>query len=160
MKMRSFPVVALVAVLLMGTVDCYAENWIINNVDVPNKNLSANYYDGDSVKVHDKMLTWTEKFVLTPFGENSYSKHLSQYPACRNNIEKNGNVTYHKIDFEIKAGKFRTVAKRNYTNDNVMLCTDKEMGNEFDKAWYDISYGTPMYFRHYLFVTKYKLGDF
>jgi hypothetical protein len=36
-----------------------------------------------------------------------------------------------------------------------MLCTDKEMGNEFDKAWYDIAYGTPMYSRHYLLVTKY-----
>jgi len=146
-------------VLLMGAVDGHAEKWIQNNVDVPNQNLESNYYDSQSVKVRGKTISWTEKFVLTDFGEKNYSKHLMQYPACSKNIEKKGNITYHKIDFEIKDGKFRTVAKRNYNKDNELICTDKDMGTELDKKWYEIIYKSPMYERHYLLVTKYKLGN-
>lgn len=146
-------------VILLGAVNGHAEKWVKNSVDVPNQNLESNYYDSDSVKTHNKTLSWTEKFVLTSFGEINYTKHLSQYPACRENIEKKGNVTYHKIYFEIKNGKYRTVAKRNYNKDNKLVCTDKDMGTEFDKKWYEIVYKTPMYERHYILVTKYKLGD-
>ncbi|MEI7816343.1 MAG: hypothetical protein WCI45_04025 [Desulfuromonadales bacterium] len=151
--------VLLSSVLLCSALNCYAENWVKITVDVPNMNLESNYYDSGSVKTRRKTLTWTEKFVLTSLGEKSYTKHISQYPACLDSITKNGNVAYHKLDFEIKKGKFRTVAKRNYTKDNKLLCTDKEMGTEFDKAWYDIEYGGPMYNRHYTLVTKFKLGD-
>jgi len=146
-------------VLLLGTIDGHAETWVKNKVDVPNKNLEANYYDADSVKVKKKTLSWTEKFVLTSFGSESYTKHLSQYPACSDIIAKKGSVTHHKIDFEIKEGKFRTVAKRNYNKDDKLLCTDKDMGTEFDKQWHEIVYRSPMYERHYILVTKYKLGD-
>jgi len=146
-------------ILLTGTIDCHAENWVKNNVDVPNKNLDANYYDSDSVKVRKKTLIWTEKFVLTGFGSQSYSKHLMQYPACKQNIEKKGDVTHHQIDFEIKGGKYRTVAKRNYSKKNELVCTDKEMGSELDKKWYEIIYGSPMYERHYILATKFKVGD-
>jgi hypothetical protein len=145
--------------LLAGAVDGHAEEWIKINVDVPNKNLEADYYDADSVKAHDRTIFWTEKFVLTGFGEKSYTKHLSQYPACLDNIKKKGNVAYHKIDFEIKDGKFRMVAKRNYSKGNELLCTDKDMGKELDTKWYDIIYGSPMYSRHYILTTKYKIGD-
>lgn len=146
-------------ILLVGAVNVHAEKWVQNKVDVPNQNLEANYYDSDSVKVKGKTIRWTEKFSLTDLGEKSYSKHLMQYPACQKNIEANGNVTYHKIDFEIKEGKFRTVAKRNYNKANKLVCTDKDMGTEFDKKWYEIVYKTPMYERHYILVTKYKLGN-
>ncbi len=146
-------------ILLVGAVNGHAEKWVQNKVDVPNQNLEANYYDSDSVKVKGKTIRWTEKFSLTDLGEKSYSKHLMQYPACQKNIEANGNVTYHKIDFEIKEGKFRTVAKRNYNKANKLVCTDKDMGTEFDKKWYEIVYKTPMYERHYILVTKYKLGN-
>jgi len=146
-------------VLLVGAVDGHAEKWVKNNVDVPNQNLEANYYDSQSVKVRGKTIAWTEKFVLTSFGEKAYSKHLMQYPSCSTNIEKKGTVAYHKIDFEIKDGKFRTVAKRNYTKDNELICTDKDMGSEFDKEWHEIIYKSPMYERHYILVTKYKLGN-
>ncbi|MBT0653839.1 hypothetical protein [Geomobilimonas luticola] len=146
-------------VLLVGAVDGHAEKWVKNNVDVPNQNLEANYYDSQSVKVRGKTISWTEKFVLTDFGEKAYSKHLMQYPACSASIEKKGTVAYHKIDFEIKDGKFRTVAKRNYNKNNELICTDKEMGTEFDKNWYEIVYKSPMYERHYILVTKYKLGN-
>lgn len=145
--------------LLLGAVDGHAEKWIKNNVDVPNQNLESNHYDSESVKVRGKTICWTEKFILTSLGEKSYSKHLKQYPACLKNIEKKGNVAYHKIDFEIKDGKFRTVAKRNFNNANELLCTDKDMGSEFDKKWHEIEYKSPMYDRYYILVTKYKLGN-
>jgi hypothetical protein len=145
--------------LLLGTVNGHAEKWLKIKFDVPNKNLETNYYDADSIKARGKTIHWTEKFVLTDFGEKSYSKYLMQYPECRKNIEEYGTVAYHKIDFEIKEGKYRTVAKRNYTKSNKLLCTDKEMGTEFDRKWYEIEYKSPIYERHYLLVSKYKMGN-
>ena len=145
--------------MVMSGINSRAENWVKNNVDVPNKNLEANYYDADSVKVQKKSLNWTEKFVLTQFGSKMYSKHLQQYPECRQNIQKKGDVAYHQIDFQIKGGKYRTVAKRNYNKKNELVCTDKDMGNELDKKWYEIVYGSPMYERHYILTTKFKIGD-
>jgi hypothetical protein len=159
MKRNVVAAAAFGVVLLLGAVNGHAEKWVKNSVDVPNQNLESNYYDADSVKTRNKTLSWTEKFVLTDFGEKNYTKHLSQYPVCLENIEKKGSVAYHKIDFEIKNGKYRTVAKRNYNKDNKLVCTDKDMGTEFDKNWYEIVYKTPMYERHYILVTKYKLGD-
>lgn len=159
MKKKGFLGGFLGTILLFGALNCHAENWVKINVDVPNKNLESDFYDSGSVKTKHKTLSWTEKFVLTSLGVKSYTKHLSQYPACRDSINKKGDVTYHKLDFEIKNGKFRTVAKRNYNKDNKLVCTDKDMGTEFDKEWYDIEYGGPMYSRHYILVTKFKIGD-
>lgn len=151
--------VILSAVLLFGTLVCHAANWIKNNADIPNKNVEANYYDAKSVKVRNKTLCWTEKTVLTSFGSQFYTKHLSQYPACQKSIASKGDVTYHQIDLEIKKGKFRTVAKRNYNKDDELLCTDIDMGTEFEKTWKEIPYQSPIYFREYELVTKYKLGN-
>jgi len=147
------------SIILFGALNCHAEQWVKINVDVPNKNLESDYYDSDSVKTHHKTLSWTEKFVLTDLGEKSYTKHLTQYPVCREKIEKKGSVVYHKVDFEIKNGKFRTVAKRNYNKNNELMCTDKDMGTELDKKWYDIEYGSPMYRRHYILVSKFNIPD-
>lgn len=146
-------------VLLAGSLDCHAENWVKNNVDIPNQNVESNFYDSDSVKVNDKTLSWTEKFIMTDFGAKNYTKHLLQYPACQQNMSKKGGVTHHQIDFEIKGGKFRLIAKRNYNKANELLCTDKDMGTEFDTSWKDVLYGSPMYERHYIFATKYNLGN-
>ncbi len=154
-----FLVGATCSVLLLGAFDGYAANWVKNTVDIPNKNVDSNYYDTDSVRVHGKTLSWTEKFVLTEFGGKSYTKHLRQYVVCRENIEQKGAVAYHQIDFEIKEGKFRLVAKRNYNKENKVICTDKDTGTEFDKSWKDIAYGSSMYERYYILVTKYKLGN-
>jgi hypothetical protein len=159
MKKIVFVVVALGMVLLGGTFVCHGADWVKNNVDIPNKNVEKNFYDSKSVKVNNKILSWTEKFVLTSFGEKQYTKHLSQYPACQKNILEKGNATHHQIDFEIQNGKFRTVAKRNYNKANKLLCTDKDMGTELNKSWQDIPYQSPMYFREYELVTKYKLGN-
>jgi hypothetical protein len=159
MKKNVFLAGVFCSVLLVGTVESHAANWVKNRVDIPNKNLDSNYYDADSIKVKGKTLSWTEKFVLTSFGAKSYTKHLSQYPACRKNIEKKGDVAYHQIDFQIEKGNYRLVAKRNYNKNNELVCTDKDMGTELDNSWHDIAYGSPMYERHYLLVTKYNLGE-
>lgn len=146
-------------ILLVGALDGHAADWIKNNTDIPNQNVESNYYDSKSVKVKNKTLKWTEKTVLTSFGSKYYSKHLSKYPTCQKNISEKGEATHHQIDFEIKKGKFRTVAKRNYNKDNILLCTDKDMGTDLDKSWHEIQYQSPMYFREYELVTKYNLGD-
>jgi len=159
MKKSVYVAVILSAVLLLGTVVCHAADWIKNNADIPNKNLEANYYDSKSVKVRNNILHWTEKTVLTDFGSKYYTRHLSKYPACEKSIASKGDATHHQIDFEIQKGKFRTVAKRNYNKAGELLCTDKDMGTELDKSWQEIQYQSPMYFREYELVTKYKLGN-
>lgn len=151
--------VVLCFIMIMITFEAHAEEWVKMDFDIPNQNLEANFYDSDSVKGHNKTLSWTEKYVLTSFGEKNYTKHLSQYPECRKNIKQLGNVTYHKMDFEIKEGKFRLVAKRNFNKANQMVCTDKEMGTEFDKSWKEVEPKSPMSERYYIFVSKYKLGN-
>ena len=160
MKKNLFLAGVLGMVLLMGTIECRAATWVKNEVDVPNKSVESNYYDSSSVKVIHKTLNWTEKFTLTAFGIKNYNRHLSQYPVCQQNILKKGEVTYHQVDLQIKAGKFRQVAKRNYNKAHELICTDADMGKEFDKSWRDIEYGSPIYERNYLLTTKYKLGEF
>jgi len=159
MKKSIYIAVILSAVLLLGTLVCHAADWIKNNADIPNKNVEANFYDSKSVKVRKNILHWTEKTVLTSFGSKYYTRHLSQYPACEKSISSKGDATHHQIDLEIQKGKFRIVAKRNYNKFNELLCTDKDMGTELDKSWQEIQYQTPMYFREYELVTKYKLGN-
>jgi len=144
--------------LLMGAFDCHAASWVLNDVDVPNKNVKANYYDADNVKTHAKSLYWTEKFELTDFGTAAYTKHLAQFPICQKNIAAKGPVTHHQLDFEIKDGKFRTIGKRNYTKDEKLVCSDKDMNNELDTKWQEVVYKSPMYERYYLLATKYKFA--
>ena len=145
--------------LLMGALDCHAAKWVKNDVDVPNKNVEANYYDANSVKTHAKSLYWTEKYALTEFGTKNYTKHLAQFPACQKNIASKGEVTHHQLDFEIKEGKFRLLAKRNYNKKDELICTDKDMGSEFDKSWEDVKFRSPMSERYYIFVTKFNIGN-
>ena len=145
--------------LLLGSFDCQAATWVKNDVDIPNKNVQTNFYDADSVKAHAKTLSWTEKFVLTDFGTAAYTKHLASFPACQKGIAAKGEVTQHQLDFQIKGGKFRMVAKRNYTKDNKLVCSDKDMGKDLDSTWHEIEYKTPMYERYYMLSTKYKFGD-
>ena len=159
MKNNVFIATAFSMVLLSGTLVCHAADWVKNNTDIPNKNVEANFYDSKSVKVHNKVLHWTEKTVLTSFGSIYYTKYLSKYPAFQKNIASKGPVTHHQIDLEIQKGKFRTVAKRNYNKANELLCTNKDMEKDLDTTWKDIPYQSPIYFREYELVTKYKLGE-
>lgn len=159
MKKKLCTGVTLSMLWLSGAVFGHAADWVKNDVDIPNKNVKVNYYDAKSVKVRNKTLSWTEKTVLTDFGSTYYGKHLAKFPACRENMASKGEVTHHQIDFEIKKGKFRTIAKRNYNKANQVLCTDKEMEKDLDTSWRDIPYQSPIYFREYELVTKYKLGN-
>lgn len=159
MKNKLCTGVTLSILLLSGALVGHAADWVKNDVDIPNKNVKVNYYDAKSVKVRHKTLSWTEKTVLTDFGSTYYSKHLAKFPACRESMASKGEVTHHQIDFEIKQGKFRTIAKRNYNKANKLLCTDKEMEKDLDTSWRDIPYQSPIYFREYELVTKYKLGN-
>jgi hypothetical protein len=145
--------------LLAGATSAHAAHWVKFEIDAPNKNVAANYYNADQVKTHAKTLSWTEKFVLTDFGSAAYTKHLSIYPACKSNISTKGDVTQHQVDLEIKGGKFRLVAKRNYNKANKLVCSDKDMGTELDRSWHEVEYKSSMYLRYYTLATKYKIGD-
>ena len=145
--------------MLLGALTCHGANWVKLEIDPPNKNVELNQYDAESVKVDGKTLNWTEKFDLTKFGSTHYTRHLATYPFCQENIVKKGDVAYHQIDLQIKDGQYRQVAKRNYTKNNELICTDKEMGTEFDTSWAKFPYQSPIFLRYYEFVTKFKLGN-
>jgi hypothetical protein len=145
--------------LLAGALACQGATWVKMDFDAVNKSVDANSYDAESIKVVGKSLSWTEKFDLTISGSSYYSRHLAQYPLCQQNMTNKGEVTYHQVDLQIKEGKFRQVAKRNYSKNNELICTDKEMGKEFDTSWNEIIYESPLFYRYYEFVTKYKLGN-
>lgn len=154
---QSLVLAGMLSLILLTAHEGRAEKWVKINFDVPNKNLKANYYDTKSVKVRNNTIYWTEKFILTDFGSEQYTKYLKKFPECAKNIETMGSVTHHKLDFEIRDGKYRTVAKRNYTGKEQLVCTDREMGSDLDTKWYEVEYRTPMYERHYRLVTKHKL---
>jgi hypothetical protein len=143
--------------VLAGAVDCQAEKWV--KKEFSSKGVEANYEDADSVKVKGKSLTWTEKYVLTPEGAKGYNAHLAKFKACKENLAKMGEVTYHQVDYEIENGKYRHLAKRNYNKKNEVVCTDKDMDKEFDLTWHRIGRKSPMEDTYYNLVTKYKLGE-
>jgi hypothetical protein len=154
------------AVLLAGAVDSHAKEekkhvakWVKMEVEVPNQNLDSDYYDVNSIKVLGKSLYWTEKFVLTDFGSAQYTKHLKEFPACKQAIEQKGPAAYHQMDFEIKEGQLRPVAKRNYTKDNKLLCSDKDMNNDLNTAWQKIKPRSAAMERYYLIRNNVKGSD-
>lgn len=142
--------------LLAGALDCRAENWV--KKEFASKAVQANYEDADSVKSKDGLISWTEKFVLTDAGRNEYNKLLTKYKGCKDAMAKKGPVTYHQVDFEIKDGKFRRVAKRNYNKKDEVVCTDKDTEGAVDLTWHRIGRKSPMEDTYYHLVTKYKVG--
>ena len=144
------------AVLLFGTLVCHAEKWDKNKyVD---KTVESAYYDADSIKVQGKTVSWTEKSVLTSGGATFVTGDIKKYEACKQNIEKKGNVTQYQVDYQIEKGKYRGVALRYYNKANEIVCTDKDMGNEFNTSWNKIVRGSPIQQSHYDLVTKYKVN--
>ena len=156
---RFVAAMALGTVFLAGSIASGAEKWTKIDFDVPNQNMEASYYDENSVKVFGKTIHWTEKFVLTDFGAKYYTKHLNSYTACKENIAKKGDVTHYQMDLEIKQGEFRSVARRNFNKSGALICTDADMGADFDRKWYKFPRNSPMAERNYLFVSKHKVGD-
>jgi hypothetical protein len=157
--MRHVAVAAGIAgvLALSASLEARAENWIQNFND--KKGIEATYHDADSVKVVDKTLRWTEKTVIAADRIKPYNKHLSTYQACRDAIAKKGEATQHQIDYEIKGGQFRRLAKRNYNKANELICTDADMGNDYDKSWHRIARRSPMEETYFHLVTRYKLPD-
>ena len=147
----------LASSLLFGAVDGHAENWVQNHNE--KKTIEANYHDADSVKVADRTLSWTEKTVIAGDRIKPYNQNLSKYEACKQNIAKKGEVTHHKIDYQIKNGQFRRLAKRNYNKANELVCTDEDMGKDYDKTWHRIGRRSPMEDTYSHLVTRYNLKD-
>jgi hypothetical protein len=144
------------AVLLFGSLVCHAEKWDKN--DYGDATISAGFYDADSIKVKDKLVSWTEKYILTSEGSTFTTSQASKHPICKQNIAKKGAVTHYQMDYQIENKKFRGAAKRYYSKDNELLCSDKDTGTEFNTSWNKIVRGSPIQQAQYDLVTKYKVN--
>ena len=141
--------------LLFGSVVCKAEKWDKN--DFQSKTVEAAYYNADSVKVRKQAVSWTEKSIFTSDGAVSISGGISKYESCKKKISEAGTATHSQADYMIKKGKIRLVAKRYYNKDNKILCTDKDMGKDFNKSWLEIERFSAAEKAQYDLVTKYKV---
>jgi hypothetical protein len=158
MKKHVFVAGVMGSIMLMGSALCHAETWVKNGTEA-NKVVEAVYYDVHSIAAQKKSVLWTEKYVFTPQSSKFNTNHLAQYPACKKGIAKNGDVTYAKMDFEMVSGKYRNTAIRNYTKDNKLVCSNKDMKDEMDNSWQEVKRGTPMYDMYYTFVSKFQMGN-
>ncbi|MEI6704353.1 MAG: hypothetical protein WCL71_12595 [Deltaproteobacteria bacterium] len=141
--------------LLFGALVCHAEKWDKN--DYGDVSIESSYYDVDSIKVQEKLVSWTEKYILTSAGSKFTTSEASKHPVCKQNITKKGAVTHYQLDYQIESKKFRGAAKRYYNKDNELLCTDKDTGTEFKTSWNKIVRGSPIQNAQYDLVTKYKV---
>jgi hypothetical protein len=141
--------------LLFLAVVCQAERWDKN--DYVDASIKVGYYDAQSIKVRNKAVSWTEKYILTSTGVTALNAKLSQHEACKQNIAKNGEVTQYQMDYQIEKGKYRGVAARYYNKANKLICTNKDTGNDLDLSWKTIERATPMQQAQYDLVTKYKI---
>lgn len=145
----------VIPVLLAWTVLCHAEKWDKNNFQ--GKGIEAGYYGADSIKIKGKLVSWTEKYVFAPDGTKHFTEMLSRSQACKQNIDKSGEVAQFLVDYQVKSGKYRGASKRYYTKSNKLLCTDKDLPGEFDTSWHEILRGSPMEEAVYELVTRYKV---
>ena len=147
----------VVSVLLLGTIVCRAEKWDKN--DYAGNGVESGFYDADSIKVQNKTVSWTEKYLFTPESVENDTKALSKYKACKNGIEQYGNVAQFQVDYQIENNKkFRGVSKRYYNKDNKLLCTDKDLGpDDFNAGWHDMVRHSPIEKAYYDLVTNYKI---
>lgn len=145
------------AVLICGTTVCHARKWDKN--DVADATVESGYYDTESIKVKGGIVSWTEKYILTSKGASEVNGELSKFAVCKQNIEKNGNVTHLQLDYQLekKSLKFRGMDKRYYNKDNKLICSDKDAGGTFKSDWNKVLRGTPMQRAQYDLVTKYKI---
>lgn len=157
--MKHAAIIGMLAVscVLSGANNGHAAKWVKNANDNPM--IEATYHDANSVKVVKEVLRWTEKTVVAKDKLKAYQNNLAKYEVCKQNMDQYGEVTHHQIDYEIKKGQFRRVAKRNYNNDNKLICTDKDMGKDYDKTWHPITRRSPIEETYFHLVTKYKIPD-
>ena len=143
------------SVLIFGTLICHAEKWDKNNY--ADATIESGYYGATSIKVKGKMVSWTEKYILTDSGASFVNSEISKHKVCKENIAKKGNVTQYQLDYEVEKGKYRGAAKRYYNKANELLCTDKDTGDAFKTTWNKILRGSPIQDAQYDLVTKYKV---
>lgn len=133
-----------------------AEKWDKNSYT--DKAIRSGYYDASSVKSKGGVVSWTERYVLTPEGIEYVNTELSKHPACKEKIAKEGKVVEYQLDYEVKNNKqYRGVAKRYYNKANKVVCTDKETGTDFNTGWRTIERYSPIQQAQYDLVTKYKV---
>jgi len=146
----------MASVLLVGVHASHAEKWDRSNFKA--NSIEAGYYDTDSIKVHGKIVSWTEKYVYTGDGVKFTADKLAKYPACKQAMAKKGNATYFLTDYQIEDGKnARIVAKKYYSKGNELVCSGKDMGADFASYWQPITRNSPMESAYYDLVTKYKI---
>ena len=155
MKRRALLPGIMVGFLLFGAFVCQAEKWDKN--DFQSKTVEAAFYNADSVKVQKEVVSWTEKVLFTKAGSVSISEGISKYEACKNTISERGPATHSQTDYMIKKGNIRLVAKRYYNKANKILCTDRDMGKDFNTSWSNIERFSPAEKAKYDLVTKYKV---
>jgi hypothetical protein len=141
--------------LMLNTLVCHAAKWDKNTY--ADTLIESGYYDAKSIKVKGKVVSWTEKYLLTNEGVTFTAAELSKHEVCKENIEKLGAVSQFQIDYQIKKNNFHGTAKRYYTKDNKLLCTNKDTGDNFKTDWKKIERGSPMMDAQYDLVTKYKV---
>ncbi len=147
----------MATVMLLGTVVCHAEKWDKNSYK--DQAVEAAYYDTDTLKAQGKTISWTEKSVLTSKGASVVTSDINKYEACKQGIAKKGDVAHYVMDLQMERGKYRGVAIRYYNKANEMICSDKDLGKDFNTSWQKILRGSPLQQTHYDLVTKYKLNS-
>ena len=145
----------LASVLVFGTLVCHAEKWEKNKYKDPQ--IQSGYYDVKSIKIKDKVVSWTEKYILTEAGVTYVDEQISKHEVCKENIAKNGKVTQFQLDYQIEKNKHRGVAKRYYNKENKLICTNKDTGDDFKTVWAKIIPRSPIQDAKYDLVTKYKV---
>ena len=142
--------------LLFGGLACHAAKWDKNSFN--SKEVASAYYDAANIKVVGKTVNWTEKYVFTKDGTATVSKDISKYDACKMNIEKYGPATQSLTEYQMKKDQVRLVSKRYYSEANKELCTEKDMGKDFNLSWTKIERFSQIEQAKYDLVTKYKVA--
>jgi len=146
-----------VSVLLLGTLVSHAEKWDKN--DYAGNGIESGFYNVDSIKVKNKTVSWTEKYIFASSNIDGVTKKLSKFKACKQGIAQKGSITQFQIDYEIENNaKYRGVAERYYSKNNEIICTDKDLSaEEFDTSWHDLVRHSAMEQAYYDLVTRYKV---
>ncbi|GFO69548.1 hypothetical protein GMLC_31270 [Geomonas limicola] len=147
---------ALAGLLLVAVSGQAAEKWDQNSYT--DNAISAGYYDVSSIKSQGGVVSWTERYVLTPEGAGYVNNLIAKYPGCKERIAKEGKAAEYQMDYEVKNNKqYRGAAKRYYSSSKKLICTNKETGPEFSTEWRKIVRDSPIQQAQYDLVTKYKV---
>jgi len=141
--------------LVVGATFGHAAKWDKNVFK--DKYVEAAFYNADSIKVQGKAINLTEKYILTSYGAKYATQSLSKNHACKQGLDKKGQVAYYQHDYQIVAGKARITAIRFYNKDNEIVCTDKDL-DVVNKSWIKIGRHSRMENIYYDLVTKYKIA--